>query len=227
MVDTKISGLPAATSVTAADEFAMNDAGTSRKATASQIRDFVGYDGFAYRRAVGSFWMLPMYPAAASAVGAALTLNAEYAQPIVVTRSGGQSITAVSINVNTAITSAAVRIGLRTTDPLTGLPGTLLTEFTSAGALAAATTGTKTVTMAAAYTLPEGLSWLTIKSDTAAANLSYVQASHPAVQKFNNTATGPTGAYTAAAGSAGALPSAAPAWNASTNINPHVWLTLA
>ncbi len=42
MADTKISALSAASSVAAANEFAINEAGTSKKATAAQIRTFVG-----------------------------------------------------------------------------------------------------------------------------------------------------------------------------------------
>lgn len=42
MADTKISALSAVSAVDAADEFAVNDAGTSKKATAAQIADFMG-----------------------------------------------------------------------------------------------------------------------------------------------------------------------------------------
>lgn len=41
MPDIKISGLPAASSVAGTDEFEANQSGTSRKATASQIKDYV------------------------------------------------------------------------------------------------------------------------------------------------------------------------------------------
>lgn len=40
MADTKISGLTAATAVAAANEFGINEAGTSKKVTAQQIADF-------------------------------------------------------------------------------------------------------------------------------------------------------------------------------------------
>lgn len=42
MADTKISGLSAATSVLGPDEFPVNEAGTSKKVTASLIRQYVG-----------------------------------------------------------------------------------------------------------------------------------------------------------------------------------------
>lgn len=42
MADTKISGLAAASVVAATNEFAINEAGTSKKATAAQIKTFVG-----------------------------------------------------------------------------------------------------------------------------------------------------------------------------------------
>jgi hypothetical protein len=41
LADTKVSALPAATAVDAADEFPINDAGISKKATAEQIRSFL------------------------------------------------------------------------------------------------------------------------------------------------------------------------------------------
>lgn len=41
MADTKISGLTAASAVVAANEFAINESGTSKKATADQIAAFV------------------------------------------------------------------------------------------------------------------------------------------------------------------------------------------
>ena len=47
MADTKISALPAVTSVVAAQEFAVNDAGASKKSSATQIQDFIGKMGFA------------------------------------------------------------------------------------------------------------------------------------------------------------------------------------
>lgn len=40
--DTKISALTAVTSVAGTNEFAVNEAGTSKKATATQLRDFIG-----------------------------------------------------------------------------------------------------------------------------------------------------------------------------------------
>lgn len=42
MADTKVSALTAATSVLGADEFPVNEAGTSKKVTASLIRQYVG-----------------------------------------------------------------------------------------------------------------------------------------------------------------------------------------
>lgn len=42
MPDTKISALPAASAVDAADELAVNDAGTSKKITAAQLKTFAG-----------------------------------------------------------------------------------------------------------------------------------------------------------------------------------------
>ena len=45
MSDTKISALPAATAVLAADEFAVNEAGTSKKVTAAQIATYAGGSG--------------------------------------------------------------------------------------------------------------------------------------------------------------------------------------
>ena len=42
MADTKISALPAASAAAAANEFAINEAGTSKKLTLSQIADLVG-----------------------------------------------------------------------------------------------------------------------------------------------------------------------------------------
>lgn len=44
MADTKISALTAATAVVAANEFAINEAGTSKKVTAAQIKTFVNND---------------------------------------------------------------------------------------------------------------------------------------------------------------------------------------
>ncbi len=41
MADTKISALAAASSVAAANEFAINEAGTSKKVTAAQIANYV------------------------------------------------------------------------------------------------------------------------------------------------------------------------------------------
>jgi len=41
MADTKISGLTAATSALAADELAINEAGTSKKLTVAQVSDYV------------------------------------------------------------------------------------------------------------------------------------------------------------------------------------------
>lgn len=41
MADVKISGLTAATAAAAANEFAINEAGTSKKVTAAQLRDFI------------------------------------------------------------------------------------------------------------------------------------------------------------------------------------------
>jgi hypothetical protein len=42
MADTKISALPAATAAAAANEFAINEAGTSKKLTAAQLRTYMG-----------------------------------------------------------------------------------------------------------------------------------------------------------------------------------------
>ncbi len=42
MADTKISAMSAATAVAAANEFAVNEAGTSKKVTGTQIREFCG-----------------------------------------------------------------------------------------------------------------------------------------------------------------------------------------
>jgi len=46
MADTKISALTAASAAAAANEFAINEAGTSKKVTASQIRDYVAPRGY-------------------------------------------------------------------------------------------------------------------------------------------------------------------------------------
>ena len=47
MADTKISALTAVASVAAANEFAVNEAGTSKKASATQVQDFIGKMVFA------------------------------------------------------------------------------------------------------------------------------------------------------------------------------------
>lgn len=47
MADSKTSGLPAVASVTDAQEFPVNDGGTSRKATALQIKTYAGVSGLA------------------------------------------------------------------------------------------------------------------------------------------------------------------------------------
>ena len=54
MADTKISGLTAVTSVVGAQEFAVNDAGTSKKATATQIKAFVNGLTFLGRTQLGA-----------------------------------------------------------------------------------------------------------------------------------------------------------------------------
>ena len=43
MPDTKISALSAVTAVAATDEFAVNEAGTSKKASATQLKEFLNY----------------------------------------------------------------------------------------------------------------------------------------------------------------------------------------
>lgn len=47
MADTKISALAAVTSVVGAQEFAVNDAGVSKKASGTQVQDFIGKVVFA------------------------------------------------------------------------------------------------------------------------------------------------------------------------------------
>lgn len=54
MADTKISALTAVTSVVGAQEFAVNDAGTSKKATATQIKTFVNGLTFLGRTQIGA-----------------------------------------------------------------------------------------------------------------------------------------------------------------------------
>ena len=51
MADTKISALTAATAVVAANEFAINEAGTSKKVTALQVQQFAAIQPYA----TGSF----------------------------------------------------------------------------------------------------------------------------------------------------------------------------
>ena len=52
MADTKISALSAVTDVLAADEFAVNEAGTSKKATATQVSTFVKTDSMGLEVAI-------------------------------------------------------------------------------------------------------------------------------------------------------------------------------
>jgi hypothetical protein len=47
MADSKISALPAASAAAAANEFAINEAGTSKKLTAAQIKAYISSDAFA------------------------------------------------------------------------------------------------------------------------------------------------------------------------------------
>lgn len=183
--------------------------------------------GYRYRRAAGAVYQMPVLPASSTVAATTLTLNVERAQPFVVSKPGGLLISSVLFHVQTAVTSAVLRMGLRATDPTTGMPGNLLTEFTSAGAVAAATVGAKTVTPPANYTIPEGLVWLTIVGQTAAPALAAVTAQHPAISRFAfDGASTAAGAYTSGATVTGALPSAAPAWSAVAP-SPLVGLTLA
>jgi len=46
MADTKISALSAATAVAAANELAINEAGTSKKITAEQLKDYIAPRGY-------------------------------------------------------------------------------------------------------------------------------------------------------------------------------------
>ena len=55
MANVKISGLPAAASVASTDQFETNQSGTSRRATASQISDFVKTVAPAFSTAVPAF----------------------------------------------------------------------------------------------------------------------------------------------------------------------------
>jgi len=48
MADTKISALTAASVAAAANEFAINEAGTSKKLTAAQLKDFIAPNGYLY-----------------------------------------------------------------------------------------------------------------------------------------------------------------------------------
>lgn len=200
-----------------------------RDSTGVERRLGPGLDGYQHRRAAGAIYQLPTYPNANAVVATSHVLNQERAIPLVVRRVGGLPVSAVSVTVQTAVVNAAVRLGLRATDPVTGMPGDLLTEFTAAGALAAATVGTKSQAVAGGvFVIPEGLTWLIVKSDTAAATLGTIVANHPAIGRF---AFDPTvqsaGVYTAPAGAAGALGAAAPAWSAAIAGTPVTGLTLA
>ena len=115
MADTKISALIAATAVAAANEFAINEAGASKKVTAQQIADF------AATNLTGS-------SGAASSNRTTLCLSANSADSTVITQTVAMTITGIGVGTyrvkgtlvyQTAATTTGIALVLNHTGTLT------------------------------------------------------------------------------------------------------------
>lgn len=148
MSDTKISALPAASAVLAADECAVNEAGTSKKVTAAQVATYVGSTIMLPQRGGGTFY----YCTPGSNTGAfTLVQNSLYAIPFYVPT----TTTYVSIGVGGAIGAAVtLRLGIYS-DNGAGVPGALVGDY---GRVSGAAVGFHAISIS--QTLTPGWYWL-------------------------------------------------------------------
>jgi hypothetical protein len=132
MADTKISALAAAASVVAANEFAINEAGTSKKVTAAQIASYVGLSLY---KNLGSDFVSAQSPVTtmAKATGLDLTLAA------------GTWVFDYHLMWQTSATATAVKFGVN----FSGTATRVVMEATGFEATTAASTGVVTQTHAA------------------------------------------------------------------------------
>lgn len=118
-------------------------------------------------------------------------------------------ITQVAVDVTVAQASSAVRMGLYDTDPSTGGPLNLLTEFTSAAQIATTSTGFKSVTMGAPFWAPPGFYWLCLQGNNSSVTLNRL-THHGSGLMGTNAAGGRDVLMYDKSGTYGALPATAP-----------------
>ncbi|MGZ4530788.1 MAG: hypothetical protein ACXVXP_00380, partial [Mycobacteriaceae bacterium] len=80
----------------------------------------------------------------------AMTANTMLMRPIRIQK--GATVTGLAVNVTTAAASSSIRVGIYAHNATTGLPGSLIQEFTSSTTLDSTATGSKTLAISQALT---------------------------------------------------------------------------
>jgi hypothetical protein len=164
MADTKISGLPAATAAAAANEFAINEAGTSKKLTAALLKDYTAPQGHIYGLTMSNAAdasndiTVEAGEATAEGGGAMLTLSASITKRLDAAWAVGDNQGGLNTGAEAVSTWYEVHL-IKRTD--TGVVDVMFT-----------TTGNR-ATLPTNYTLQRRIGW--IRNDAASAILAFTQ----------------------------------------------------
>ena len=163
MPDIRISELPAAAGVTADDLIPIVDSGTTRRATAAQLRDFVAA---AVPHVANRWYMAHRGVVTTGTAGASLMQLV----PFVLTET--LSINALGARVTTLSAGGLFGLAIYAHDPLTGNPtGPAVAQ---AMGLDTSTAGARTAVLPAPVQLGQGLWWAAMLLDNATAAIQSV-----------------------------------------------------
>lgn len=168
MPDTRISELPAADGITADDLFPIVDSGTTRRATAAQLRDFVATasGGVAVPHVAERWYMAHRGVVTTGTAGASLMQLV----PFVLTEA--LTISALGARVTTLFSGGLFGLAIYAHDPLTGNPtGPAVAQIMG---LETTTTGARSATLAAPVQLASGIWWAAMLMDNTTAAIQSV-----------------------------------------------------
>lgn len=168
MPDTRISELPAAAAVTADDLFPIVDSGTTRRATAGQLRDFVAAaSGAVAVPHVANRWYM-----AHRGVVTNGSANAGLMQLVPFVLTERLTVSALGARVTALFSGGLFGLAIYAHDPLTGNPtGPAVAQVTG---LDTTTTGVRSANLAAPVQLASGLWWAAMLIDNATAAVQSV-----------------------------------------------------
>jgi hypothetical protein len=157
----KISELTAVSSLTGTEEFEVNQSGTSKKATASQIVTLASGGGVTAQKYTSGRWY-SLFQTHTSVIGTAATVNTIRMVPFLIHKS--VTISDLMARVTTAAAGGNIQYAVYASDTAGKPTGTALT---STGNLSMASIGAVSATLGANLTLSPGLYWAAANQDNA------------------------------------------------------------